>query len=196
MYVNKDKLISKAVLLSALISKAIKWICIPMNELLKLSNNTLLIILESFPDYFIAMRFVLSFRLGFYGSLEHKHLLKIFTEYTQTEYEQSWVVNGKRHREFGLPAIIYSSGDRMWYKNNKRHRDNDLPAIIYSSGFFAWYNNGKKHRDGDLPAIIRSNGNQAWYKNGKQHRDNDLPAVVCSNGYKEWWKNGIKNLFR
>jgi hypothetical protein len=65
------------------------------------------------------------------------------------------------HSVDDLPEID-SNGDQYWYKEGKRHRDGDLPAVIYSDGNQHWYKEGKLHRDGDLPAVILSDGSQWW----------------------------------
>lgn len=170
-----------------------------MNDLLYLDNETLLIILESFDDYFKAMRFVLSFSKTFYGSIQHMHLLKISTVYTKDVHGiERWQVDGRLHREDG-PAIIYPNGDQYWYKNGKLHRE-DEPAIMYFRGKQSWYKNGQLHREGDQPAVI-SNNTHEWYKNGQLHRDEEYylngkkvggPAIIYTNGNQYWYKNGIQ----
>jgi hypothetical protein len=105
--------------------------------------------------------------------------------------DRRWWVNGKPHREGGLPAIEYSNGDNEWWVNGKRHRDGGLPAIEELDGDKAWCVNDKFHRDGGLPAIERANGGKDWYVNGQLHRDGGLPAIERSNGDKEWWLDGV-----
>ena len=53
--------------------------------------------------------------------------------------DKKWYVNGKRHREGGLPAIEFGNGSKWWYVNGKLHRDNDLPAIEYANGTKQWW---------------------------------------------------------
>jgi len=105
---------------------------------------------------------------------------------------QWWYLNGKRHRENDLPAIISSNDTREWFLNGKKHRENDLPAIIHSDGTQEWWLNGKRHRENDLPAYIYADGTQWWYLNGVLHRENDLPAIIRSDSTREWWLNGVE----
>ena len=122
-----------------------------MNDIsfINLSNGTLVVLLESFPDYFLAMRFVLSFKLGFYGSQEHKRLLNYFTEIIKTDTHVKYVVSDKYHREDDLPAVISVNGTKCWFKNGKRHRDishnhrEKKPAIEYCFGDKEFWHNGK-----------------------------------------------------
>ena len=60
-------------------------------------------------------------------------------------------------------------GTQWWYLNGKRHRENDLPAIIRPDGTKYWCLNGKLHRENDLPAIIYPDGTQEWWLNGKEY---------------------------
>jgi hypothetical protein len=106
---------------------------------------------------------------------------------------QEWYVDGKRHRDGGLPAVVYTYSVQYWYVNDKPHRDGGLPAVIYADGTQEWYVDGKRRRDGDLPAIVRASGDQEWYKNGKRHRDGGLPAVIWTNGEQYWYVDGIRN---
>ena len=48
----------------------------------------------------------------------------------------------------GVTQVYDGYGNESWYKNGKRHRDNGLPAVIYRDGSQAWWVNGKHHRDG------------------------------------------------
>jgi len=82
-------------------------------------------------------------------------------------------------------------GTEYWFNSKgERHRDYGLPAVVYANGSKFWYINGKIHRDNGLPAIEFSNGTKEWWVNDKRHRDNGLPAIEFSNGTKEWWVNG------
>ena len=51
-------------------------------------------------------------------------------------------INGKLHREEGLPAIEYSNGDKEWWFKGIRHRNNNLPAVIIGDKQF-WFENGE-----------------------------------------------------
>jgi antitoxin component YwqK of YwqJK toxin-antitoxin module len=105
-----------------------------------------------------------------------------------------WYVNGKLHRDNGLPAIEKANSDKAWFVNGLLHRDNDLPAVEYADGskyFYIYcYELGKLKRMDNLSGIERKGGNKEWWKNGNRHRDNDLPAVKCADGSKYWCING------
>ena len=89
------------------------------------------------------------------------------------------------------PTEILDNGTKIWKNSEGRwHRDYDLPAVVWSDGSCTWYQNDKYHRDSDLPAYIDSNGYSSWWKNDKRHRDNDLPALIWPDGKCEWWVNG------
>ena len=90
---------------------------------------------------------------------------------------------------------------RMWSTNNNNngtyhsHRDYDLPACIYSADHKMWYRDGECHRDGDKPAVICCDGTKEWRSgSGYIHRDNGKPAVIYTNGDKEYWINGARIL--
>lgn len=115
-----------------------------------------------------------------------------------TNGDQMWYVNGKKHRLHDRPAIIlegqsgfgrYKKNTRKWYINDLCHRDDDLPAIIWGDGTQEWYKKGKLHRDNDLPARVRRSCS-FWYVNGIIHRDNGKPAVMQCNGINIWYVHG------
>ena len=81
-------------------------------------------------------------------------------------------------------------GNCVWYLNGKRHRDGGLPAIEWASGSKEWWVNGKQHRDGGLPAVEWANGSKQWWINDKRHRDDGLPAIEYVDGNKQWWIDG------
>ena len=80
--------------------------------------------------------------------------------------------------------------------NGKHHRDGGLPAVEWADGHKEWYVNGYLHRDPvngiSLPAIEYTNGDKKWYVDGDLHREGGLPAYEGINGEKEWWMNGVK----
>ena len=41
----------------------------------------------------------------------------------KVDYQQLNWVNGKKHREGGLPAVERASGSKLWYVNGERHRE-------------------------------------------------------------------------
>ena len=49
--------------------------------------------------------------------------------------------------------IIRQNGDKAWYVNGKLHRDGGLPSVEWSNGTNEWYVSGELHRDGGLPAF-------------------------------------------
>ena len=100
-----------------------------------------------------------------------------------------WLLNGKRHRDNDLPAMIQTDGTKHWYVNGQLHRDNDMPAVIDANGSKHWYVNGKRHRDDGMPAYV-ANASNHWYVNGKRHRNHNMPSSIWSNGTKHWYVNG------
>jgi hypothetical protein len=62
-------------------------------------------------------------------------------EYTsgRTEY---WV-DGKLHRDGGLPAVEYTSGKKEYWVDDKLHRDGGLPAVEYTDGTKEYWVRGK-----------------------------------------------------
>lgn len=65
----------------------------------------------------------------------------------------------------------------IYYLNGKKHRDNDLPAIIFNNGTKLWYINGQVHRNNDKPAVIEAHGSQEWWVNGKRYKTSYKPAI-------------------
>jgi hypothetical protein len=94
------------------------------------------------------------------------------------------------------PTAISDGGTKYWAllpeegSFMKLHRDYDLPAEIYSTGGMYWWQHGEQHRGGDKPAVVESTGIQEWWNNGKQHRDGGLPAATTPDGGKEYWEHG------
>jgi len=88
---------------------------------------------------------------------------------------------------------VSENGDKVWRLNGKRHREAGLPAVEWANGRKEWYVDGLYHRDGGLPAIELTNGAKWWYVDGKCHRPDSLPAVERANGEKEWWLNGVRH---
>ena len=67
---------------------------------------------------------------------------------------------------------VDSDGDESWYLNGKRHRENG-PAIIWYNGHKEWCIDGKLHRE-DGPAIECTDGRVYWYLNGKQVTEEEV----------------------
>ena len=86
-------------------------------------------------------------------------------------------------------CLIDKNGTKAWYLNGKCHREDGLPAVEWADGSKAWYLNGKYHREDGLPAIERANGHKTWCLKGELHRENG-PAIEWASGNKEWWLNG------
>ena len=99
-------------------------------------------------------------------------------------------MNGERHRDDGLPAVVSRGVGEQWWVRGKRHRDNGLPAVVDYTGE-EWWVHGERHRDGGLPAVVHAGmyRGREWWVRGQRHRDGDLPAVV-KDGEKQWWWRG------
>ena len=54
-------------------------------------------------------------------------------------------VEGKLHREEGLPAIEFTNGNSQWWINNCLHRKDDLPAVVNKSTY-EWYKQGELYK--------------------------------------------------
>ena len=96
-------------------------------------------------------------------------------------------VDGKLHRDGGLPAVEWANGDKEWWVRGQLHRECGLPAVEDADGTKIWYEYYTLHRDSGLPAIEHANGYKEWRVRGQQHRDGGLPAVERADGSKEWW---------
>lgn len=84
-----------------------------------------------------------------------------------------------------IEVSFSSNGDQYWHQNGKRHRDYDLPAIIMLNGNQFWYKYGKLHRDNGLPAVVLTNGDQYWYTNG------ELKKRFIHDKKEDWMKEGF-----
>jgi hypothetical protein len=110
-------------------------------------------------------------------------------------------LNGKRHRDDDLPAVIFDHDDELllisdtqeWYQFDKLHRENDLPAIVYSDGCKSWYWRGELHRD-DGPAYIGKYSRQ-WYRHDIPYRSDDKPTCEYTDG-RMHWRNEKNRLHR
>ena len=106
--------------------------------------------------------------------------------------------NGLLHSYDDNPAAISDVLlTQFWYKNGKRHREGGLPAVVFMGrdlfcpgGYNEWWVNGVRHREGGLPALEAQNGHSEWWVNGVRHREGGLPAFTAVSGYCEWWVNG------
>ena len=82
---------------------------------------------------------------GDYHSIEYQNDEHNWHRTDGPAYEEhnyrAWWVDGKRHREGGLPAIEWGNGSKSWFENDKRHRL-DGPAISYADGHKEWWVNG------------------------------------------------------
>jgi len=144
----------------------------------KIDYQTWLILVQTYK--FLAEK---SFDPNYNNDLKLKFLQK------RNDYENFKIAyclpNGDLHN-YENPSIDMC-GSQTWYQNGKRHRNFDLPAIIFDNGHQIWYQNGKRHRNFDLPAVIWVNGTQEWYQNGQCHREYDRPAIIYSSGRQEWY---------
>lgn len=73
-----------------------------------------------------------------------------------------YLLDGYKHREGDLPAVVHATGGVEYWRNGLRHRDGDLPAVVHATGYVEYWKNGVPHRDGDLPAVIRAPGGVYW----------------------------------
>ena len=55
-----------------------------------------------------------------------------------------WLLNGKYHREDGLPAKEYANGAKSWWQNDVLHRADGRPAIDIGNGRGSYWINGKE----------------------------------------------------
>ena len=58
--------------------------------------------------------------------------------------EKEYYINGERHRDGDLPAVVFASSKPhlYWFENNKLHRNNGKPAII-NGNFLHYYKEGQ-----------------------------------------------------
>ena len=97
-----------------------------------------------------------------------EYTVKVWANGTKKE----WYLNGRCHREGGLPAVEWADGSKLWYLNDKRHRE-DGPAYEGADGSKEWYLNDKLHRE-DGPAVERPDGSKEWWLNGKRVTEEDV----------------------
>jgi hypothetical protein len=71
-----------------------------------------------------------------------------------------------------LPAIV-SGNHRQWYLDGVRHRECDLPAVVIGDRWSSWWRNGVLHRDGGRPAVINSRSYE-WWVEGVLVRSSDM----------------------
>ena len=116
--------------------------------------------------------------------------LKLTMKVEWADGHKEWYVDGRLHRDGGLPAVERADGFKQWHVDGKRHRDGGLPAVEWASGDREWHVDDKLHRDGGLPAVERADGDKEWWVDDKLHRDGGLPAVEWASGSKEWWVDG------
>jgi hypothetical protein len=69
------------------------------------------------------------------------------------------------------PDIADDSGQRWVDSTGNSHRDYDLPAIIWSDGSMEWNQHGLRHRDNDQPAVVWHDGRTYWYTHGVSYLD-------------------------
>jgi len=84
--------------------------------------------------------------------------------------------SGQYHREDG-PAIIHNSGSKEWFINGKLHREGGLPAVEWYNGDKSWWINGKLHRE-DGPAIEFDNGSKYWYLNDIKYTEQEFNQEI------------------
>lgn len=138
-----------------------------------------------------------TFLLGFYSAespikLLNKDVCQIilaqFRNYEMREADivtptqKIWLANGKKHRDFNLPAVVYNNGRREWWVHGV------LQRRIFN-GNELWAQNGVLHRIGG-PAFVKKNEIEEWRINGKLHRE-DGPAFTRAAIN---WHTGSSNL--
>ena len=83
--------------------------------------------------------------------------------------------NDLLHREDG-PALEYDNGYQKWYLNGLRHRDNNLPAVIYKNNDQEYWFHGKQHRE-DGPAVIYDKQHEYWI-HGTQYSEDEFNFLI------------------
>lgn len=81
----------------------------------------------------------------------YSHFQNILEEEKIGSYEngfpkEEYFIDGLRHRDYDLPAVVFNDKHSYWYLNGLMHRDNNKPAII-NGNFFYYYKNGKKYKE-------------------------------------------------
>lgn len=61
--------------------------------------------------------------------------------------KEEYLINGLRHRDFDLPAVVFENKKehKYWFKDGVMHRDGDKPAVINGS-FLYFFKNGKLYK--------------------------------------------------
>ena len=132
---------------------------------------------------------------------EYGNLHRLDGPAIDTIENQEWFVDGRRHRENGLPAVSQKLGDFYekflngdnsagygevkiileWWCDGKRTREDDLPAYI-GPDKMEWWENGVLHRENDKPAIVRT-GTSLYYPFPSQPVDRGSPFDVSEDVY-------------
>lgn len=131
-----------------------------------------------------------------------------------TPNRKEWWVNGKRHRDNGLPAIcewLYDSEPiRMeWFVRDKRHRDDGKHAYFVTTATetkMEWWVDDQLHNTDGQPAVVIINPitgrtiRKEYWVLGKQHRTNGPAVEVFSNDMAieedtiqeyQYWRFGV-----
>jgi hypothetical protein len=103
----------------------------------------------------------------------------IKSNYYETMYK---LPNGQLHRNYDLPAVVYSNGTMCWYQYGVPCRSNDKPAVVLENTRI-WFVNGYIGRVNDKPAIEDQNGNY-WFQGTPIHTIND---VLQGNSFNPMW---------
>ena len=71
---------------------------------------------------------------------------EIIPDYIVDRYgaERRYDQNGDLHSYNDTPSVIREHGTKFWHKHGVKHRDNGLPAIIYPWGHKEYWENGKQ----------------------------------------------------
>ena len=70
--------------------------------------------------------------------------LKLTMKMEWADGNREWYVDGRLHRDGGLPALERASGSKQWWVDGRLHRDGGLPAVEWASGYKEWYVDGKR----------------------------------------------------
>lgn len=100
---------------------------------------------------------------------------------------------GLLHCDNGPAVYAVDDSYKAWYQHGVRHREGGLPAVLFSHHRASYYEYGLLHRE-DGPAVINFLV-ERWNINGQQHRL-DGPAVYSVDSEDrtrdEYWVNGVE----
>lgn len=192
-----------------------------MNVLKCYTPDALLCILESFPSYSLAIKFLYVVNT----CLDERHLKRLrkhFTKHIRGTKMQKYVLDGRLHREDDKPAIVEHNSDgtmryikfyekgvfirAIWYKNNRVNNISiRLGSRLYKS--YCYHDNGMinkiKNKNGDYTTsssiqYYDDGSVKAIYysKDGKLNREGGAARYYYNQDgllrFKQYWVNGIR----